>query len=222
MPAPYDRWVERWRRSLDAAESHRSQSHRLEIDRPATLDEVAQVEAEIAGPLPRLFRRTLIEFSRRVEFFWFLFDGDEWTTFEGVWCGGCNWDLGRLGQMTAEARSMANVATGHQSEEVWAEKLPFHGIASGDRIAIDLAPLGSQPVVYLSNEFDLSPAHGTILGTDFYTFMDRWTAIGCPDDVITPRFLAEGMEGDNFQLQHVGLWCDWFGLPRPDPEQSRG
>ena len=67
------RWVGGWQRAIEAAKRHDVRDfHRLEIDGPATMAEVSEVECAIARRLPEPFRKTLLEFSRRVDFFWAL------------------------------------------------------------------------------------------------------------------------------------------------------
>jgi hypothetical protein len=209
-----ERWVGGWQGAIDAAKRHGVQNYRLEIDRPATREEVYEVERAIARPLPAPFRKTLLEFSRRVNFFWFLPQHVRPPKpLAGVFCGECSWDLGRLVGMYEEARWLASNAFVEDTpdERLWQDKLPFHAIGNGDFIAIDVSSSEPQPIVYLSHELAFS--HGYVLGADFIDFMDRWTAIGCPDDDIWPLFFPE--RGGSIDLEHpnVALWCDWFGIP---------
>ena len=209
-------WVEGWQRAIDAASRHGADSYRLEIDRPATRQEVDQVEETIARPLPDQLRRALLDFSRRVDFFWFLPDGARPPEpIKGVFCGSCSWDIGRLAGMYDEARWLASNAFVEDTpdERLWDDKLPFHGIGNGDFIAIDIRANEAQSVVYLSHELAFS--HGYVLGADFIDFMDRWSAIGCPDDDIWPLFFPKTGRCIDVGHPNVAIWCDWFGIPRP-------
>jgi hypothetical protein len=68
-----ERWVGRWQSAIEAAKRHHvGVFQRLVIDGPATIEEVSEVECAIARPLPEPFRKTLLEFSRWVDFFWAL------------------------------------------------------------------------------------------------------------------------------------------------------
>lgn len=219
-----ERWVEGWQRAIDAAKRHGVQdSHRLEIDRPATREEVHDVECAIARSLPVSFRKTLLEFSRRVDFFWFLPQHVRPPEpLPRVFCGCCSWDIGRLAVMYEDARWLASNAFVEDTpdERIWQGKLPFHDIGSGDYIAIDISSSDPQPIVYLSHELAFS--HGYVLGADFIDFMDRWTSIGCPDDDIWSLFFPE--RGRYIDLDHpnVAIWCDWFGIPRPNCREAGG
>ncbi len=105
MQAAGERWVEGWRRAIDATKRHNARNYRLEIDRPATREEIREVENAIARPLPELFRKTLLEFSRRVDFFWLLGDSEcVPEPLQGVFYGCCSWDIGLLARMYAEVR----------------------------------------------------------------------------------------------------------------------
>ncbi|WP_435017860.1 SMI1/KNR4 family protein [Tundrisphaera sp. TA3] len=215
MQAMGDLWTKRWQRAIDAAKRRGARDYGLEIDRPATTSEVEEVERAIGRPLPQPFRRTLLEFSRRVDFFWFLLPQDDQTPerWKGVWCGGCRWDIGQLARMDEEARWLSTNAFVEDTpdETIWRDKLPFHAIASGDYIAIDVSSGDPQPVVYLSHDFDYS--HGHVLGGDFFDFMDRWTALGCPDDDIWPLFVPEKRGGIDLAGSNAVAWCEWFGVP---------
>ena len=93
-------------------------------------------------------------------------------------------------------------------EAIWKGKLPFHSIACGDFIAVDQTSGG---VVYLGHE--LAGSHAHWLGRDFYDFMHRWTALGCPDDDIWDRFVAKKDSYIDLDHENSKLWCHWFGLP---------
>jgi hypothetical protein len=212
-----ERWVERWQKAIEAAKRHGAgEFHRLEIDGPATMEEVSEVECAIERPLPEAFRRTLLEFSRRVDFFWALAHHVRPPEpLSGVFCGGCSWDIGQLAGMYEIARWLVSNAYVEDTpeERLWQDKIPFHAILNGDFIAIDASSSESQSIVYLSHELCFS--HGYVLGADFIDFMDRWSAIGCPDDDIWPGFVSEKGGYIDFDHPNTALWCDWFGIPVP-------
>jgi hypothetical protein len=99
-------------------------------------------------------------------------------------------------------------------ERLWQDKLPYHGIGNGDFIAIDLAPNAPRSVVYLSHELAFS--HGYVLGAEFIDFVDCWSSIGCPDDDIWSLFFPEKARCIDLGHPSVAIWCDWFGIPRPN------
>ena len=145
-----------WQRAIDAAKRHGVKNYRLEIDSPATRKEVDEVECAIARTLPELFRQTLLEFSRRVDFFWFLPEHVRPPKpLAGVFCGECSWDLGRIAAMYDEARWLASNAFVEDTpdERLWQDKLPFHDIGNGDFIAIDVSSSEPQPIVYLATNW---------------------------------------------------------------------
>jgi hypothetical protein len=217
-----ERWVGGWQRAIEAAKRHDVRDfHRLEIDGPATMEEVSEVECAIARRLPEPFRKTLLEFSRRVDFFWALPQHVHAPEpISGVSFGGCSWDIGRLAGMYEDARWLASNAYVEDTpdQRLWQDKMPFHDIVSGDFIAIDVSSSEPQPIVYLSHELCFS--HGYVLGTGFIDFMDRWTAIGCPDDDIWPLFFPERRGYIDLDHPNIALWCDWFGIPLPNRRET--
>jgi hypothetical protein len=162
-----------------------------------------------------------LEFSRQVDFFWFLpRHVCPPEPLETVFCGACSWDVGRLAAIYQEARWLASNAFVEDTpdERLWQDKLPFHDIASGDFVAIDVSSTEPQPIVYLSHELAFS--HGYVLGADFIDFMDRWTTIGCPDDDIWTLFFPERRGYIDLDHPHVALWCNWFGIPLSDLREA--
>jgi hypothetical protein len=209
---PWPTWIERWERAIDAARALGATTYRLSIDRPATRDEVAAVEESLGSPIPLQFRRTLLEFSRRVEFFWFLPDGvTPPQGLTGVFYGSANWDVENLVQPYQEVSWLATNAfmEGTPEHELWKDKFPFHLIACGNFIAIDTSS-PQQQVVFLNHELD--DDHGYRLGADFFDFMDRWTQLGCPDEVWQP-FVPDPLRFIDLSADGAKAWQRWFGLP---------
>lgn len=219
----FERWVERWNRAIEAARSRGAGDDTcLEIGPPATEKQVSEVEKVLNVAIPMQFRRTLVEFSGRVDFFWFLKRGDDPPPpLSGIFCGGCRWDIDRLVEDHRHVVQLANdvFIEDVPEETLWAAKFPFHAIACGDFIAIDQASPDEQRVVYLGHE--LAGSHAHWLGADFYDFMDRWTALGCPDDDIWTRFVPERNSYIDVGHPNARLWCEWFGLPTLDRRIAR-
>ncbi len=94
----------------------------------------------------------------------------------------------------------------------WEKKLPFHRIANGDRLAIDLSTPGLESVVYIVHDPYDTP--GSKLGVDFQDFLARWSALGCPGP---ERWLWEAFcEGQDSIMDPNGtnaaLWRQAIGL----------
>ena len=211
----FELWIERWRKAIAAARSHGvdGSDTRLEIGPPATIKQVRQVEVALDLTLPAQLRETLLDFSGHVDFFWFLRrDDDPPGPLAGVFCGRCGWDVSRLVEDYRHVEWLSKNAYVEDvpDELIWKGKLPFHSIACGDFIAVDQRSGG---VVYLGHE--LAGSHAHWLGRDFYDFMDRWTALGCPDDDIWERFVPKKDGHIDLYYENAKLWCQWFGLPVP-------
>ena len=214
-PAMFGAWVDCWRRAIIAARSHGvdESAIRLEIAPPATEEQVRQVETTLKFRLPEQFRQTLLEFSGRVHFFWYLRRDDAPPgPLSGVFCGSCSWDIERLFEEYQQVVWLSQNAFVRDvpDEVIWKDKLPFHWIASGDFIVLDQT---SGRVVYLGRELEGSHAH--CLGRDFFDFMHRWTSLGCPDDDIWDRFTRSKDSYIDLDHDNARQWCQWFGLPQP-------
>ena len=212
-PTIFELWVERWRNAMAAARSH-------DVDETTSVwksarqplpNKVRQVETTLNLKLPAQLRQTLLEFSGRVDFSWYLRSGDDPPpSLAGVFCGGCHWNVSRMVKDYQRIVWLAENAFVEDvpGEAIWKGKLPFHSIMCGDFIAVDQRSGG---VVYLGHE--LAGSHAHWLGRDFYDFMHRWTVLGCPDDDIWDRFVVEKNGFIDLDHKNSKLWCQWFGLP---------
>ena len=210
-------WIPRWNRTLSAAKGLGAKSVRLGVEPPADACDVACAEAELRRAIPVEFRRTLLEFSRKVDFFWFLPDtavppGE----LHNIFYGDCSWDIGQLVAMNQQVQWLADNAFSDDEPEyrIWQHKFPFQSIANGDFLAINTAPGERQYVVYLSHE--VAGSHGYRLGSDFLDFMERLTSIGCPSDDIWPKLIRSREQYIDLDHPNVRAWCEWLGLPKAE------
>ena len=213
---PYQTWIDRWNLAIRAAVARGATSTRLEIAPPASEGQVVAIESTIGIRLPHEFRATLLNFSRRVSFFWFLRDGDSPPgPLRGIFCGGCNWDIDRIVEDLNRVRWFSvNACTEDIPQHtIWHYKLPFHSIVRGDYIAIDTESADNGRVVYLCHDAMDEPIQW--LGSGFEDFMNRWTALGCIDDCIWDRFVGSDRNYVDLSSRNAIDWCDWFGLPNP-------
>ena len=211
---PWPTWIERWERAIAAAQRHGATNCRLKYDTAASTDEIEELERSLPAPIPDEFRRTLLQFSRKIDFFWFLPSNENPPgQLAEIFCGRCQWDLDLLLQINAQVAWLSQNAFVKDTpdERLWRDKFAFHPIACGDFIAIDTSSTSGQAVVYLNHELGVSHRHW--LGASFFDFMNRWTTLGCPDDDIWPRFVPHREHYIDLDSDNARNWLRWFGLP---------
>ncbi|MCX4246513.1 hypothetical protein [Paraliomyxa miuraensis] len=119
-------------------------------------------------------------------------------------------------QLTEEARGWAH----GDSDTQWLEAIPFAG-ADGNYLA-----LHDGRVVFLHHEGDRELGHGRVLAPDLRTFVERWTALGCPDasswDCLSYFVTDDGLTVDDEPARRWIAWLqdvaarDDAGLPVDD------
>jgi len=173
--------VTRWRATLRAVARLGGQADALILEPRARADEVLALERSLGVRLPTSLRDTLLSFSRRAVFSWYL--PDSFTVSEElaqIFRGGCRWSIAWI-QQCNEAKNdwIRDVFRdpGDAYAAVWHDKLAFHEVGNGDYLAIDVAPQSAPSVVYLSH--DDGEGHGRQLGSDFQDFLLRWSQLGC-------------------------------------------
>ncbi len=216
MKADFAKWVERWQAALTACEGLGGDNQSLTVAPPAALDEVLTVEHQLGCVLPPSFRTTLLEFSSRVDAYWFLPDSRQPPTeLREIFSGDCNWSLAEIVKTDKEKQSwVTNVFpnVNNAYDCVWHNKLAFSLVPNGDYLAFDLSILSDPPVVYLSH--DDGEGHGYRLGDNFVDFIERWTLLGCPgnEDWQMMPFLNDPTSGLDPYGENAQKWRQWFGL----------
>lgn len=212
----WDSWQSMWEAATAACTKMGGEVRPPEIEPPATEAEVAEVERALGRPLPAAFRTVLTTFSRKVSFYWYLPDEARLPEhLEGIFSGGCEWDLTRLAFYEEQRRSWASSCFPKPDEpydQVWYNKLPFYPVPNGDFLAVDLAAADRFPVVYLSH--DGGEGHGYELGADFVDFVDRWSRIGCPgaEDWQWLPFTSDARSLIDPDCANARQWREWFGM----------
>ncbi|WP_400164580.1 SMI1/KNR4 family protein [Brevibacillus sp. TJ4] len=220
MQQPWENWVYRWEKMIEAISRVGGETKNVLIAPPASLPQVEQIEKTLGVALPPSFRKTVLESSARVAFSWYVPDENEWVqSLPGAWneaqWGNCSWDLDRLVELNRDKDSWIEQVFPNPEDpydKVWHNKLAFHDVGNGDYLAFDLAHGPDCPVVYLSH--DDGEGHGAILGNDFVDFMDRWTRIGCPgtEDWKMLPFVSSASSGIDPDCENAVKWREWLQL----------
>jgi hypothetical protein len=213
----WEKWVPRWRRAIAACERIGSDGVRLHVGPAAAALRVEAVEREMHRPIPRSLRSVLLGFSGDVDFFWFLPNGvTPPEPFDGVFYGGCCWDVGELSRINQRLDWLVEhcFVADEPDHRLWRDKFAFQSILNGDFLAIDITETTPQPIVYLNRE--LGESHGYQLAPDFIDFIDVWTRLGCPTDDVFPLFIPARDGFLDSRSERAKQWCTWFGLPDPE------
>jgi hypothetical protein len=216
----WNSWESKWEAALAACDRMGGEITPVTIEPPASERDVQRVEQSLGRPLPSAFRTVLTRFSGGVFFSWYLPEKRELPeALQGIFSGGCEWNLEHLTGMDERCRSWAKSCCPNPDDpydRVWYNKLPFHTVANGDYLTIDLNAGERFPVVYLSH--DGGSGHGLELGEDFIDFVSRWSRIGCPgaEDWQWLPFMSETGRFIDPLCANADLWRRWFGLQIPE------
>jgi hypothetical protein len=172
---------QRWRDTLTAVAQIGGDIELVQIDPPASENEIKSVENALGFRLPAAFRNTLLTFSRKASFGWFLPDDYELPhLFREIFCGNCHWSLDVLVDLNEAKNGWITEVFPDPADpydQVWHEKFAFYGVGNGDYLSIDLKDGGNEEIVYLSH--DDGEGHGRRIAPDFEELILRWSRLGC-------------------------------------------
>ena len=153
----------------------------LVFDRPASADELADLESRLGFGLPPKFRSLLQQYSRHVEFRWFTPDGVDFAMpFQSNFSGDLHWSLEFTEQLNADKNDWIKTVFPDPEDPydaVWHNKLAFYEVGNGDYLAVDLAPERYEEIVYLSH--DDGEGHGHVMAANAIELIRRWVPLGC-------------------------------------------
>ncbi|WP_248926775.1 SMI1/KNR4 family protein [Paenibacillus hamazuiensis] len=174
----YGEWTQKLRLTHKAV-AEKGGRTKLSIDPPASEEEIVQVEKRLKQGLPESFRRVLLQYSRKVYFYWALDESRGIETSCGFISGGGFfdhglWDLGQLIHFD-RCRKDNEYLDEYEPDPLWAHSFVFALNGMGDCLGIDMK-YNIGEVVYLPHEREYS---GWRLGRSFESFMENWIHIGC-------------------------------------------
>ena len=177
----YSDVIENWNIFGDAVNRIGGEVKALSSEKPATDEEVSALEEKLGFRLPPSLKRVLLEFSKKVEFRWFLPDGYELEgdLFE-IFSGDIHWSLEWIAQFNEDKNGWRDEVFPNKEDPydaVWHDKLAFNEVGNGDYLAIDLRKPDQEPVVYLSH--DDGEGHGVEMAKNFEEFVFLSSRIGC-------------------------------------------
>jgi len=177
----YSGVIENWKLFAEAINRIDGQVQALFVEKPAKEGEVAMLESKLGFELPSSLKEVLLEFSKKVEFRWFMPDDFE---LEGdllqIFSGEMLWSLEWIAQFNEDKNGWRDEVFSNKEDPydvVWHNKLAFHEVGNGDYLAIDLSHPNRQPVVYLSH--DDGEGHGIEMAKNFKEFVFLSSRLGC-------------------------------------------
>ncbi|WP_076541526.1 SMI1/KNR4 family protein [Shewanella sp. UCD-KL21] len=177
----YCKVVENWKLFADAVKKLGGEASVLSIHEPATEAELTIVESKIGCQIPPSLKEVLINFSKKVEFRWFMPDDYEFESpLSEIFSGDRHWSLEWLIQFNEEKNGwkdevFPNIEDPYDA--VWHGKFAFQEVGNGDYLAIDISQAGKEPVVYLSH--DDGDGHGIEIAKNFKEFLFLSSRLGC-------------------------------------------
>jgi hypothetical protein len=191
-------------------------SRELIFERPATEQEVEDIESQLDYILPGDFRNALLTISSHCEFRWFLPDDFELPdVLQGIFCGDMHWGLDYIIPFNEKKDGwISNVFADPDDEydAVWCNKFAFYSVGNGDMIAIDLAEDSYGEIVYLSH--DDGEGHGYVMANSFTELLNNWSQIGCVggEDWQWISFVDDEADGINPIGENALLWRRLIGF----------
>jgi cell wall assembly regulator SMI1 len=208
-----DQLVSSWRAIAKSVKARAGHAKRAAIGKPASEASVRRIEKEVGVSIPASFRDILRTIGSRAHFAWVLPDepSDERAAFAHAagfrppTYGAISWDLSSLVRLDQERQGWADISSTRGALRTWRNKLPFHGLANGDLLAVDLS---SGIVVYLDH--DEGPMHGRRLGKSFATFVELFTNLGCPGPESWELEPFLGARGLTAKSTAATTWVSWL------------
>jgi len=212
----YSGVVGNWKLFAEAIDKISGEVQALSFEPPATEKEVVIIQDQLGFEVPNSLKEVLIDFSRKVEFRWFM---PKDYALEGelsqIFSGELHWSLEWLVQFNENKNDWRDKVFPNKEEPydaVWHDKLAFHEVGNGDYLAIDLSLPGQEPVVYLSH--DNGAGHGLEMAPNFKDFIFSSSRLGCvgAEDWQWLPFVVEGTRYINPDCENAKKFRDALGV----------
>lgn len=168
--------------SLKEMESKGWDIHKLQIEKPATIEWINRIEKTTNQTFPDDFKTVLTQFSSAVRINWHMND-DNVQEFNNIFCGagyGYVWDAELLIDIYEDYQGWLQDCWTDPNDAyggIYYDKVPFIAVPNGDLIAFNKEIIdGKSEVIYLSH--DDGELHGKRLAKNFVEFIDKWSNIG--------------------------------------------
>lgn len=153
----------------------------LVVEKPASIEEVEEVENRMKRKIPLQIRDFFLRYSKRCEFSAWLPDDFELPDeLDEIFSAAFLISLEELEDAENARDGWVGNCFNNEEDEydaVWQHKLGFMNVTNGDVIAFDVKENETNPpVVYLSH--DDGEGHGYILGKDFNTYFEQLLLVG--------------------------------------------
>jgi cell wall assembly regulator SMI1 len=152
----------------------------LQVDRPATLEEIHVVEKQIGKTIPNDLKQ-LFTFTKHLSF-GYQFDETLSEEFRQNFSGEIYWSLDTLSEQYDNFKEWVKASLDPEFndkesieiiEQLWQNKFPLIDVPNGDIIVVGDSP---SEVLYFSHEGDTM--HGKMLGQNLWQFLDFYSRIG--------------------------------------------
>ncbi len=213
--AVWDTWVRDWQRTCDCVVNRGGTLKKFQVDPPAPLSRIKEVEERIGFPIPSSFREVLLNFSQRVDVIARSPDNASCSgPLQDVFAVSVMWDIESLPIFESERKELIDGTKDDTLFDPWRNVLIVEKSSGGDDIAINLQTLTKEEIVLLSLKHD--ETHGCKLGADFQVFVDQMTDIGIPlwDSYGIRPFLDKKGRYLDPECGNAKAWREWLGYSR--------
>lgn len=198
----FTKWVEAWNGVLNKVREQGGDIQELELEPPASPEELQDKEQELGVRIPASLRELLVKHTRKLYFRWVLPDEAILPEeFKEIFSGELGWSLEEL-EYWQEDNAEASGCEG------LAGMLVFGQAGNGDMLALDMKQeeVGEPPVVYWEHETD----EVRLIAPSFQEYVHKMTELSCIGSELWQYEAFLGPDGLDTNSEQARQWKDWF------------
>ncbi len=198
----FTKWVEAWNEVLNKVREQGGDIQELELEPPASPEELHDMEKELGVRIPASLRELLGKHTGKLYFRWVLPDEAILPEeFKEIFSGELGWSLEELEYWQEDSA----VASGCEG---LAGMLVFAQAGNGDMLALDMnqEAAGEPPVVYWEHETD----EVRLIAPSFQEYVKRMTELSCIGSELWQYEAFLGPDGLDTNSEQAQQWKDWF------------
>lgn len=188
------------------------------IKEPATEEQVIEIEKQLGYTIPEDFRKTLLEFSSHLYFYWNIYKKEKEIVelpdaLIQIFSGSLEFGLNSIIECEESRKGWIDCYKDYDEpyDQIFQNKLAFQDVGNGDLLAIDLNKATYGNVVYLSH--DGSDLHGYVLANSFLEFLEEYSKLGCvgAEDWQWEVFTNDNTTPIDSKCENAKLWLKTIG-----------
>ncbi len=200
----FTKWIEVWNRVLNRVREQGGDIQELELEPPASPEELHDKEQELGVRIPASLRELLAEHTRKLYFRWSLPDEAILPEeFKEIFSGELGWSLEELEYWKEDSAEASGC-------EGLAGMIVFGQAGNGDMLALDMnqEAAGEPPVVYWEHETD----EVRLVASSFQEYVQKMTELSCIGSELWQYEAFLGPDGLDTGSEQAQRWKSWFAL----------